>query len=149
MLQNGLVKAMRNVSEVQDEQKLTAWFYQVLRNAMVDHIRSRRAREMRDDAWAVSETTLHDPEAEKAACHCVEALIEQLKPAEAELVRRVELESEPVADAARASGISPNNASVTLHRARKKLRERLEAFCGECASSACLDCNCPSPAPRT
>ena len=142
ILQNGLVKALRSASDVQDEQKLTAWFYQVLRNAMVDHIRSRRAREVRDDTWALDPTIPADEEVEKAACRCIEPLIDELKPREAELVRKVELENKPVADAARSAGISPNNASVTLHRARQKLRERLEAFCGECAGGACLDCDC-------
>ena len=142
VLQNGLVKALRSASDVRDEQKLTAWFYQVLRNAIVDHVRSRRARELRDDAWASSATVPHDDEMERVACRCVDALIGELKPTEAELVRRVELENEPVSDAARSTGVSPNNASVTLHRARKKLRERLEAFCGECATGACLDCDC-------
>jgi RNA polymerase sigma-70 factor (ECF subfamily) len=146
VLQNGLIKALRNASDVRDEQKLTAWFYQVLRNAIVDHVRNRRARELRDDAWVSSASAPHDHETAKIACRCVDILIAELKPAEAELVRRVELENEPVTDAARRAGVSPNHASVTLHRARKKLRERLLAFCGECATGACLDCDC---APRS
>jgi hypothetical protein len=37
-------------------------------------------------------------------------------------------------------GITPNNASVTLHRARGELRTKLVEFCGDCA---CLDnCEC-------
>src|SRR5687768_10722778 len=62
VLQNGLMKALRNASEVKDEQKLTAWFYQVLRNAMVDHIRARRAREARDDTWAMDRAIPTDDE---------------------------------------------------------------------------------------
>src|SRR4051794_12979874 len=85
VLQNGLIKALRSVSEVRDEQKLTAWFYQLLRNAIVDHIRTRRAREQRDDAWAASATSGHDEELEKVACGCVETLIDDLAPREAEL----------------------------------------------------------------
>lgn len=142
VLQNGLIKALRSAASVEDGQKLIAWFYQVLRNAIVDHIRARRAKEARDDTWALSQVTLGDDETEKFACRCIEAFIPELKPREAELVRRIELANQPVADAARSAGISPGNASVTLHRARKKLRERLEAFCGECARGACLDCDC-------
>ena len=142
VLQNGLIKALRNASELRDGQKVTAWFYQVLRNAIVDHIRSKRAREERDDAWATDQLVVPDDEIEKAACRCVETLIDELKPREAELLRKVELRNEAVSDAARSSGLSANNASVTLHRARKKLRERLQAFCGDCAAGACLDCTC-------
>jgi hypothetical protein len=37
-------------------------------------------------------------------------------------------------------GMTPNNASVTLHRARAELRMKLSRFCGDCP---CLDnCEC-------
>jgi RNA polymerase sigma-70 factor (ECF subfamily) len=142
VLQNGLMKAMRTAGEVRDEEKLTAWFYQLLRNAIVDHVRSRRAIEQRDDAWVAHATAIEDRDALKTACACFENLLGDLKPREAELVRRIELGEESVADAARSLGMSANSASVALHRARKTLRERLEVFCGECATTACLDCDC-------
>ena len=77
------------------------------------------------------------------------SVVGTLKPQHAELLRRVDLNGESVQDAARALKLTPNNASVTLHRARKELRSRLEAFCGACAEGACLDCNCaPAPGKR-
>jgi RNA polymerase sigma factor (sigma-70 family) len=142
VLQNGLIKAMNSAVQVQDEQKLTAWFYQVLRNALVDHARSRHARKVREDAWAADQISIGDKDVEGMACRCVDMLMDELKPREAELVRRIELGNETVADAARLAGLTPNNASVILHRARTKLRTRLQQFCGECASGACLDCDC-------
>lgn len=50
ILQNGLVKALRRAGELQDDAKLTAWFYQLLRHAVVDHYRTRAAGRRRDDA---------------------------------------------------------------------------------------------------
>ena len=143
VLQNALMKALRSANELRDEEKVIAWFYQVLRNAIVDHVRSQQARKLRDDSWAANAATLQDNELEKLACRCVDTLIDDLNPREAELVRRIELGNEQVAEAAKSAGISPNNASVTLHRARKKLREGLEHFCGECSTGACLNCDCP------
>lgn len=142
LLQNGLVKALESADSVRDGDKLTAWFYQVLRNSIVDHVRSRNAAHNREDAWTQQASVETDCEASKSICHCFEALLPELKPREAELIRRVELGNESLADAANALGMTPNNASVTLHRARKALRERLEAFCGSCATGACLDCDC-------
>ena len=69
-------------------------------------------------------------------------MVDTLKPLHAELLRRVDLNGESVQDAAKALKLTPNNASVTLHRARKDLRARLETFCGDCADGACLDCDC-------
>lgn len=141
VLQNGLVKAIDRSGEIKDDQKAVAWFYQVLRHAVVDHVRSRAAAARRDDAWATSTATLEeDPEAERHLCACFEKMLPTLKPAQAELLRRVELQGEPVAEAARSLGMTPNHASVALHRARRELRGRLIDFCGDCA---CLDnCEC-------
>lgn len=144
VLQNGLMKAMRSAGDVSDGEKLTAWFYRLLRNALVDHVRSRSARVHRDAAWTISEDQ-SDNFPERTVCVCFEGMIGNLKPREAELVRRAELGGEAVTVVARSLGISPGNASVTLHRARAALRKRLEEFCGECAKGACRDCDCPKP----
>jgi RNA polymerase sigma factor (sigma-70 family) len=141
LLQNSLVKAMERSGEIKDGEKAVAWFYQVLRNVLIDHARSRHAAARRDDAWAGDLATLAaDPEAERQICTCFEKILPALKPVQAELIRRVELQGEPVAAVAAALGLSANNASVTLHRARAALRDRLREFCGDCV---CLDrCEC-------
>ncbi len=148
ILQNGLLKALRSADTIADDDKTVAWFYQLLRNAVVDHYRSRGAAKRRDDAVG---TMLHalgediaaaPPGWEAQLCGCLASVVDSLKPRYAELLRRVELEGEPVQVAAKALGISPGNASVTLHRARHELRAKLRAFCGACADGACLDCHC-------
>lgn len=141
LLQNGLVKALQRADEVRDGEKVVAWFYQVLRHVLIDHVRSRQAAAKRDEAWVTQAATLaDDPEAERHLCACFEKLLPTLKPAQAELLRRVELQGESVGRVAIALGITANSASVTLHRARAELRKRLVDFCGDCA---CLeDCGC-------
>lgn len=141
VLQNGLLKAMRAAGEVDDAEKLNAWFYRLLRNALVDHVRSRSASARRDEAW-IMDATSRDEDAERSACTCFEGLLPQLKPRDAELLRRVELNNEEVANVARSLAMSAGAASVALHRARATLRRRLEDFCGDCAKGACLDCDC-------
>ncbi len=141
LLQTGLVKALERAGEIKDDEKAVPWFYQVLRNVAVDHARSRSAAHRRDEAWTSDLLTLaDDPEAERVLCACFEKLLDQMKPAHAYLLRQVELQGESVTSAAAQLGISANNASVTLHRARQELRAKLTDFCGSCS---CLDdCNC-------
>jgi RNA polymerase sigma-70 factor (ECF subfamily) len=136
-----LVKALQRAGEVKDGEKVVAWFYQVLRHVLIDHVRSRQAAAKRDEAWVTQAVTLaDDPEAGRHLCACFEKLLPTLKPAQAELLRRVELQGESVGRVAIALGITANSASVTLHRARAELRKRLVDFCGDCA---CLeDCGC-------
>lgn len=148
ILQNGLLKAMQRAGELQDDAKLSAWFYQLLRNALIDHYRARAAGRRRDDALgtlvaSLGEDVAPPPQAWDAQlCACLGSVVNTLKPQPAELLRRVDLDGESVQVAARALKMTPNNASVALHRTRKELRTRLEAFCGACAAGACLDCNC-------
>lgn len=151
ILQNNLLKALQRSGDLQDDAKLTAWFYQMLRNAVIDHYRSRAAGRRRDDTLGTTLAALGEdiapPDWEAQLCGCLGSVVDTLKPAHAELLRRVELNGESVQDAARALKITPNSASVTLHRARKELRDKLRAFCGACADGACLDCDC-APAPE-
>jgi DNA-directed RNA polymerase specialized sigma24 family protein len=83
-----------------------------------------------------------------AVCTCIYDLIPALKAEQAELVRRVELGEEPLHQVAGDLGITPNNASVRLHRARRALREALQDACGACADHGCLDCGCRSATRR-
>ena len=148
ILQNGLLKAVQRAGELQDDTKLTAWFYQLLRHAIVDHYRTQGARRKRNDALgtlvaSLGEDVTPPPKAWDAQlCRCLGGVVDTLKPRHAELLRRVDLNGESVQAAAKALKMTPNNASVILHRARKELRTRLETFCGACAEGACLDCNC-------
>ena len=148
LLQHGLLKAFQHSDALQDDTKLTAWFYRLLRNALIDHHRSRTARRRREDLLSTTLAALgEDIDAAPPAwaaqlCSCLGGVVDTLKPPHAALLRRVDLEGESVQAAAKALGLTPNNASVTLHRARRDLREKLQAFCGECADEACLDCDC-------
>jgi RNA polymerase sigma factor (sigma-70 family) len=146
VLQNGLVKALEHATELQDDTKLVPWFYQVLRRSIIDHVRSRHSAVARDQRWTEDMTALA-PEDERAICGCVNSLMDDLKPRQAALIRRVDLEGESVADAASLLGMTPNSASVALHRARAELRERLEDFCRDCAKGDCLNCDCPPAQP--
>ncbi len=148
ILQTGLLKALQRAGELQDDAKLTAWFYQLLRNAVVDHYRARGSVRRRHDALGEMIAALGDdidaaPTGwEPQLCECLAGVVDTLKPQHSELLRRVDLNGESVQEAAKALRITANNASVTLHRARKDLRARLETFCGDCADGACLDCDC-------
>lgn len=148
LLQQGLLKALQRSDTLADDAKLDAWFYQLLRNTLIDHHRSRSSARRREDQLGQLVAALGDdvtaaPKGWHAQiCSCLGGVVDTLKPQHAELLRRVDLNGESVQSAARALKLTANNASVILHRARKELRTRLEDFCGECAEGACLDCDC-------
>ncbi len=127
---------------LRDDESALAWFYRLLRNALVD--RARRADvERRGLARAAAEPTqAPDLEIADVVCACVTAIVETLKPEYERAIRRVELDGVAVRAFAAEERITDGNAAVRLHRARQALRRRLEESCGTCATHGCYACEC-------
>lgn len=144
ILQNAFVRTLEKGHGLSDEEGAVAWFYRLLRNALVDHYRHRgvEARALEKEANEGAPAAEIESEIEDAICKCVNELVPTLKSEYAELVRRVDLEGESVTAIAGSLGMSANNAMVKLHRARQALRRQLERSCGTCATHGCLDCGC-------
>ena len=143
LLQSAYVKTLEKGGELRDGEGAVAWFYRLLRNALVDHYRRQGAegRALEREAREASEVG-PDPELTQTVCACIHDLLPALKPEYAELVRQVDLEGRSVPEVAGDAGITANNAGVRLHRARQALKKQLERSCGTCASHGCLDCTC-------
>ena len=145
ILQAAFVRGLERGAELRDDESVVAWFYRILRNALVDHYRrrasGRRAMEVRG-RQDVAAVTAAGPALERAVCACVNDLIPLLRPEYADILRRVDLGESTVEESARALRIKPGNARVRLHRARAALRRELERSCRTCAAHGCLDCTC-------
>jgi len=145
ILQKAFVKGVEAATTLREDQSAVAWFYRVLRNAVIDHYRRRGAANRSLTAFAEElDRNPIEPEAEvnDAVCACVRTLADTLKPEYAEALKRVEVEGISVQGYAAQLGITPNNAAVRVHRAREALRKRVLASCGTCAEHGCLDCTC-------
>lgn len=146
ILQNAFMKSIEKQHQLKSDESAVAWFYRLLRNAVIDHYRRRdaRSRALEQHGIEVSLSEQMEPEAQATICACINDLIPTLKAEYAQLVRAVDIEGKAVSDAARELGITANNASVRLHRARAQLKTRLETTCSTCAEHGCLDCTCGS-----
>jgi RNA polymerase sigma-70 factor (ECF subfamily) len=145
ILQAAFVKGIEKSGTIRDGETAVAWFYRLLRNALVDHYRRHDAQRRGHERYSSENpegTTELQTALEGAVCACMGDLIPTLKPEYADVLRRVDLEGCSVADVAVALGVTPNNASVRLHRARDALRKRLEQTCGTCTEHGCLQCTC-------
>jgi RNA polymerase sigma-70 factor (ECF subfamily) len=142
VLQEAFVRTLERGGELREGEGAVAWFYRLLRNAIVDHHRRRGAEGRALEREAREAEEGEEPELRSVICACMGELLPDLKPEYAELLRRVDLEEAPVAAAAAAAGITVNNAHVRLHRARQALKRSLERACGTCATHGCLDCTC-------
>jgi RNA polymerase sigma factor (sigma-70 family) len=129
------------------EESALAWFYRVLRNAVIDHYRRGGASEraLATLSRQLDEQTEPNLDERDAVCRCVMRLSETLKPEYALALRRIDVDGLSVQDYAAEAGITANNAGVRVFRARETLRKRVVRWCGSCATRGCIDCSCGDP----
>jgi RNA polymerase sigma-70 factor (ECF subfamily) len=141
ILQEAFARSLSKLEQIDDRESGVAWFYRVLRNAVIDH-RRRSAAAHRKLAELERELETSEPELHGAVCQCVTGLVRSLKPEYAAALQAIELEGAAVKDFAAAAGISSSNAAVRVFRARDALRRQVARCCGSCADDGCRDCTC-------
>ena len=144
ILQESIARGIARGTSLRDADAGLGWFYRVLRNAVIDHYRRRGARQRAHKALA-NEPVVDPPDPTMSpaiVCRCIEGLVPTLKPAYAAVIQRVDIEGTPVQRVAEEAGITTNNATVWLHRARAALRRQVVSTCGACATRGCRDCDC-------
>lgn len=145
ILQEAFVRGVDRAGTLRDEESAVAWFYRMLRNAVIDHYRRTDAKKRNLERFAAElDESGPDPELENAICQCVVSLASTLKPDYAEAIRRIDIEGTAVKEFAAEKGLTANNAGVRVFRARAALREQVARSCGTCATHGCLDCSCGS-----
>jgi RNA polymerase sigma-70 factor (ECF subfamily) len=141
ILQAAYLKGLEKGGALRDEESAVAWFYRLLRNAVVDHWRAKGAsRELAMDR--LPEVAV-EPEIRKEVCGCIRAALAAMKPEYREALESVDIRETPVGAYAKAAGIGAGNASVRLNRARHTLRKRILLACGPCCKvDGCAYCTC-------
>jgi RNA polymerase sigma factor (sigma-70 family) len=154
ILQSAYIRAIEHAGSLREQESAVAWFYRMLRNAVIDQYRrhateaaaaERFGAELGLAGTSPTEPVAPNPEARTFVCGCIERVLPSLRPAYAEVLREVDLADAPLADFARRHALTPGNAAVRAHRARAALRRELVRFCGACSIHACLDCICKAP----
>ncbi len=148
ILQEAYARGLGKLDSIRDDELAVAWFYRLLRNAVIDRARNlgTRAKQLAKFASELETTTEPDGEARSTVCQCVVTLAATLKPEYGEALRRIELEGASIKEYAAEAGISDNNAAVRAFRARTALRKQLALSCGTCAEHGCFDCTCGTSA---
>ena len=145
IVQRASVKVIARGGTLRDPCKAEAWIYRLLRNEIADYFRHvavqlKRVEPLTEEISSRPSVTAAPPR----SCPCALDEITKLKNNYSDALQSLEMRDESVASYAARKGISENNAMVSLHRARKSLRKRLESRCAACAGAGCFDCTCKS-----
>jgi RNA polymerase sigma factor (sigma-70 family) len=145
VLQEFCIRVLARKDQLRDVERMDAWLYAVLRSTLNDHYRKskRRTRLAGAVAREPEEWVADAPTQMARLCTCHSGLISELRPADAELIRRINFGEEDHSVVATDLGLNRNALGVRLHRARTALREALMDHCGECCRVDRDDCSCP------
>jgi RNA polymerase sigma factor, sigma-70 family len=145
ILQAAYARAFNQQNSLRSNDSITAWFYRILRNAIIDYYRRRDVEGRVLELLSPEADRSAEPTAIASICHCIHRALDRVKPEYGQVLREVDLAVEvPYAlkSYAERVGITVGNAAVRAHRARQAVKQQLLKTCGPCAQAGCLNCSC-------
>ncbi len=147
VVQESLLKALSADRQPATDEETAAWFYRILRRAIIDVYRKQGARSRALQRFEQEFPETPDEEEQRELCRCFRRLMTLVPEQYRELLEEVDLQGKPPEDVAAKLGLTKNNLTVRLHRARKHLRKALTSNCGACSVHGCIDCTCDDSTP--
>ena len=140
VLQLAAMRAIERSESLADPARVRAWLFRIYRNVAIDVVRRGARRRLTFESVANLPERPEPVAAE--SCGCSISQSRHLSPNYATVLELVDTNGLALGDAAAQLGISVNNVTVRLHRARKALRERMLEHCGVRSLADCIDCLC-------
>jgi RNA polymerase sigma-70 factor, ECF subfamily len=131
VLQDAYLRAYRGLPRFRGDAQFTTWMYRITANCSATHVgkRARAQHDQLDEDTAIADVQpAHDPELRAVAAfdrETVARAVEQLPPRLRAVIVLRDIYDLPHEAIAAELGISEAAAKVRLHRARRRLRERL------------------------
>ena len=142
VVQDSLMKALAADRHPETDEETTTWFYRILRRSIIDGYRKQGARSRALERFEQELPEKPDEEEERELCKCFGRLMPMVPEQYRELLEKVDLGGTDPDEVAAKLGVTRNNLTVRLHRARKHLRKALTQNCGACSVHGCVDCTC-------
>lgn len=142
VVQDSLIKALAADRHPETDEETITWFYRILRRSIIDVYRKQGARSRALERFEKQLPETPDEEDGRELCKCFRRLLPLVPEQYRELLEEVDLKGHEPDVAAAKLGVTKNNLTVRLHRARKHLRKALSQNCGACSAHGCFDCTC-------
>jgi RNA polymerase sigma factor (sigma-70 family) len=142
LVQDSLVKALSADRKPANAEDSVAWFYRILRRSIIDLYRRNAAQNRALARFEVEFPESPSATDERLLCQCFRRLLPSVPAQYRELLQQIDLDGNDPATVATQLGLTKNNLTVRLHRARKHLRDLLSKNCRACSKHGCLDCTC-------
>ena len=147
LVQDVILKAQLNLHSA-PMHKLSAWMFQIARNVVIDHYRSRKHRQ---SAQLDDETVIEESEAVIVSelSGCIRPMLARLPDASREALEQTDLGELTQTELAKHLGLSLPGVKSRVQRAREQLRSVLVSCCapktGSDGSVVSHGCDCQPP----
>ncbi|MEM7145337.1 MAG: RNA polymerase sigma factor SigZ [Verrucomicrobiota bacterium] len=128
LLQDIFTKIHKRLNTLKDDSKLESWVYQIARNSIIDHYRTRRPTESLPD-WVEGPERSNDDEVRKEFASCLEPIIQRLPEKYREAIQLSEIDRRSQQEVADQIGISLSGAKSRVQRGRVLLKGLLQECC--------------------
>ena len=159
LLQDIFTKIHNNLSSLKDEGRLTAWLFQITRNAITDFYRQLKVQPSEQAPATVIVDNQDDNALNREVAGWLEPMLESLPEKYRQALRLTELEGMKQSELARELGISLSAAKMRVRRGREKLKAILLDCCHfeldrrgnilDYHSNSTDNCDCAAPSTDT
>ncbi len=131
VLQDVFLRAQKHLPDVRDKDRVTAWLFQVTRNALTDTIRRRRSNDRVIDAASKELAPVGDDEASVNAefARCMMPFVARLDEPYRKAIELVEINGLTNKVAAEQLGLSVSGMKSRVQRGREQLKTLLLECC--------------------
>jgi RNA polymerase sigma-70 factor (ECF subfamily) len=132
VLQDVFVRMQRGLPGLRDEERFTAWLFQVTRSSVAEHARMKARHPVAPQAdveLPAPPSEEDDREASRSLSACVSLFVAQLPAPYRDAVTLVELEGLTTREAAEMAGISVSGMKSRVQRGRAQMREMFDRCC--------------------
>lgn len=128
LLHDVFIKIHARINSLKEDAKLESWLYQITRNTIIDHYRSKRTTEELPD-WLEQAQPEDEETIKKELSSCFEPMIKKLPDKYRNAVQMSEIESKTQKEVAEQEGISLSGAKSRVQRGRSLLKTMLHDCC--------------------
>ncbi|MDX2048116.1 MAG: sigma-70 family RNA polymerase sigma factor [Chitinophagaceae bacterium] len=131
--QDIFVKAYRSLADFRGSSKFSTWLYTITYNTSITHLRKKKlATSPIDDERTFMQLESHESSfsanvmEQKSRINMVNEAISMLSPDDANIITLFYKAEQSLEEIGRVMGIDPNTVKVKLHRARQRLKDKME-----------------------
>ena len=128
ILQDVFMKIHTRIDSLKEDTKLESWLYQITRNTIIDHYRSKKTMDELPD-WVEQLQPEEEESIRRELSSCLEPMVRELPDKYRNAIQMSEIENKTQKEVAKQESISLSGAKSRVQRGRALLKSMLYECC--------------------